>query len=162
MIDQAAAQLLVAVGVENGASFADWPEADRVAFLTEELQSPRPFLHWDQSAGPEADAVRDCYRVLAEHRNKFGRGIGSLIVSMTRQLSDLLLVHLFAREAGLTDFVEGQTICPLQVVRLFETLDDLEHSAGIIDSYLSHPVARRSLESSSETGPPGELVWPRI
>ena len=147
--DQAAAQLLVAVGVENGASFADWSEADRVVFLTRELESPRPFLHWDQSAGPEADAVRDCYRVLAEHRNKFGRGIGSLIVSMTRQLSDLLLVHLFAREAGLTDFVDGQTICPLQVVPLFETLDDLEHSAGIIDSYLSHPVARRSLERSS-------------
>ncbi len=154
--DKAAAQLLVAVGVENGADFAEWSEADRVAFLSAELESPRPFLHWDQSAGPEADAVRDCYRVLAEHREQFGKGIGALIVSMTRQLSDLLLVHLFAREAGLTDFVEGRVICPLQVVPLFETLDDLEHSAGIIDQYLSHPVTRRSLERTS--GKPTQQV----
>ncbi|MEM1441299.1 MAG: phosphoenolpyruvate carboxylase, partial [Verrucomicrobiota bacterium] len=85
--DKAAAQLLEAAGVEKGASFAEWSEEDRVAFLTDELRSPRPFLHIDQSAGPEADAVRECYRVLVDHRRTRGPGAGSLIVSMTRQLS---------------------------------------------------------------------------
>ena len=82
--DKAATQLLQAAGVDKAGSFADWSEADRVVFLTEELKSPRPFLHIDQSAGPEADAVRECYRVLVDHRRQRGPGVGSLIVSMTR------------------------------------------------------------------------------
>ncbi len=54
------------------------------------------------SAGPEADAVLGCYRALASHMERCGaNGIGSLIVSMTRRLSDLLVVYLLAREAGL-------------------------------------------------------------
>lgn len=146
--DKAAAQLLEAAGIEKGGSFADWREEDRVAFLSEELESPRPFLHIDQSAGPEADAVRECYRVLVEHRRTHGAGAGSLIVSMTRQLSDLLLVHLFAREAGLTVPDDEKTVCPLQVVPLFETLDDLANGAGIVDAYLSHPAVQASLAIS--------------
>jgi len=146
--DKAAAQLLEAAGVENGESFADWSEEDRVTFLTKELESPRPFLHIDQSAGPEADAVRECYRVLVDHRRNHGGGTGSLIVSMTRQLSDLLLVHLFAREAGLTELLGEKMVCPFQVVPLFETLDDLANGAGIADAYLSHPAVQASLEIS--------------
>ncbi len=149
--DKAAAQLLTAAGVENGGDFADWSESERVAFLTEELQSPRPFLHIDQSAGPEADAVRECYRVLVKHRRAHGPGVGSLIVSMTRQLSDLLLVHLFARESGLTETHGESTVCPLQVVPLFETLDDLANGAAIVDDYLSHPAVLASLEVSGGT-----------
>ncbi len=148
--DRAAAQLLAAAGIEDGPDFASWPEERRVAFLSEELESPRPFLHPRQSAGQEADAVRDCYRVLAEHRRTRGAGIGALIVSMTRQLSDLLLVHLFAREAGLTTVVDGKPTCPLQVVPLFETLDDLANGAGIVDSFLAHPVSRRNLSVASD------------
>lgn len=148
--DKAAALLLEAAGVEDGASFADWPEEKRVAYLSAELESPRPLLHVDQSIGDEADAVRDCYRVLVEQRKKYGNGAGALIVSMTRQLSDLLLVHLFAREAGLTEFTGGKSVCPLQVVPLFETLDDLAAAPGIVDAYLSHPVAKRSLALCQE------------
>lgn len=148
--DRAMGQLLVAAGIEGGADFPEWPEEKRVAFLTEELETARPFLHLDQSAGDEADAVRNCYRVLVEHRRSLnGAGVGSLIVSMTRQLSDLLVVHLFAREAGLTEATKhGVPVCPLQVVPLFETLDDLHRAAEIMDSYLGHPIARASLAHS--------------
>ncbi|MEM7600283.1 MAG: phosphoenolpyruvate carboxylase [Verrucomicrobiota bacterium] len=156
--DKAATQLLEAAGIENGATFADWSEADRVAFLTEELQSPRPFLHINQSAGPEADAVRECYRVLVDHRRTHGPGAGSLIVSMTRQLSDLLLVHLFARESGLTETQGENTVCPLQVVPLFETLDDLAAGAGIVDAYLSHPAVQASLALSGGDGTSSQQI----
>ena len=162
--DRAAGQLLAKAGVAEGADFANWPEERRVAFLSEELQSIRPFLHPDQSAGEEADAVRDCYRVLAQHlRNHGGAGIGSLIVSMTRQLSDLLLVHLFARESGLTVAgADGFPVCPLQVVPLFETLNDLDRGAEIVDAYLSHPAARASLAVSgfdgTETSPTQQIM----
>jgi phosphoenolpyruvate carboxylase len=47
----------------------------------------------------EAEGVRACYRVLAAYLEQNGPGgLGSLIVSMTRNVSDLLAVYLLARE----------------------------------------------------------------
>ena len=156
--DRAVAQLLAAAGVEGGEDFADWPEERRLDFLTKELASPRPFLHFEQAVGHEADAVRTCYRVLVDQHRAHGTGLGALIVSMTRSLSDLLVVHLFARETGLTEAVDGRTVCQLQVVPLFETLADLEHGAEIVEAYLKHPVARASIALSSKTGSPHQQV----
>lgn len=147
--DKAMSQLLVAAGVEKGESFASWSEVERIAFLSRELDSARPFLHPSTSAGPEADAVRDCYRVLADHLKTRGAGLGALIVSMTRSVSDLLVVHVFAREAGLVASGTDGGACALPVVPLFETLDDLEGAASILDAYLSHPAAQRNLAAVS-------------
>ena len=154
--DKAAAQLLSAAGIEDGENFATWPEEKRVAFISEELKSARPFVNTTTSVGKEADAVRACYSVIRDHLNTRGPGIGSFIVSMTRQVSDLLLVHLFAREVGLTVPVPGGDgmACPIEVVPLFETLDDLQASAGIMDGYLAHPAvqaARKVSQSGHET-----------
>jgi len=155
--DKAISQLLEAAGIAEAASYPAWPEAKRLEFLNRELESPRPFLHDTRRTGHEADAVLDCYRVLASHRRKFGvSGLGSLIVSMTRQLSDLLACYLFAREAGLMDTDEnGALVCPLEVVPLFETIDDLEHSPGILAAFLDHPISRRSRNLRTEGGTPG-------
>ena len=72
-----------------------------------------------------------CYRVLAAHIARCGAdGIGALIVSMTRRLSDLLVVYVLAREAGLTRMLPEGLVCVLPVVPLFETLDDLEAAPG--------------------------------
>ena len=96
--------------------------------------------------GEHADAVLGCYATLRRHLRAHGRdGIGALIVSMTRQLSDLLVVYLLAREAGLMRWTSEGLLCTLPVVPLFETLDDLERSAGLIDGFLAHPVTKRSL-----------------
>lgn len=156
--DNGVAQLLAAAGIEDGENFAKWPETKRVEFLSEELESSRPFLHTDQSAGQQADAVRDCYNVLAEHRQNREAGLGALIVSMTRQLSDLLVVHLFAREAGLTIEQDGKLTCALQVVPLFETLDDLENAADIVDSFLQHPVTKRNLAATTSPDKPTQQI----
>lgn len=144
--DKAIGQLLQSAGIPNAASYSEWPEDARLDFLNHELQSPRPFLHDTRRTGPEADAVLDCYRVIANHRRLFGSaGLGSLIVSMTRQLSDLLACYLFAREAGLMELDDdGAMVCPLEVVPLFETIDDLEHSPKILASFLDHPISQRS------------------
>lgn len=154
--DKAVAQLLEAAGIEEGGRFAEWDEERRVAFLNRELESTRPFLAPKQSAGPEADTVRDCYRVLAEHWKEHGTGLGALIISMTRQLSDLLVIQLFARETGLVRASGGGWVCPLQVVPLFETLDDLRRGADIVDAYLAHPVAKRYFSQS--TGSPSQQI----
>jgi len=113
--------------------------------LNAELVSTRPFLHEGIVAGPEAAAVLDCYRVLVRHRLAWGdEGLGALIVSMTRKLSDLLGVYLLAREAGLMEVTDGGLACPLEVVPLFETMDDLDRSPGILAAFLDHPFTRRS------------------
>ena len=139
-------QLMGAAGLD-GSQWDEWSENDRLRFLERELRSPRPFLHPSASAGPEADAVLGCYRVLAQHLAAFGPdGIGSLIVSMTRRLSDLLVVHVLAREAGLLRAFPEGIVCLLPVVPLFETADDLEGGPDMVRQFLAQPVTRRSLE----------------
>jgi phosphoenolpyruvate carboxylase len=143
---KALGQLLAKAGFSHAESFAEWPEAQRMALLEKELRSPRPFLAPGISAGPEADAVLGCYRVLVDHLARHGApGLGALIVSMTRGTADLLTVYLLAREAGLMEMTPDGLRCPLPVVPLFETMDDLENAPGIVEEFLSHPVTRRSL-----------------
>ena len=143
--DKAISQLLTAAGIADGENYGSWPEEERLAFLNAELKSTRPFLHDGAHAGTEADDVLDTYRVLVRHRKNWGSaGLGALIVSMTRQLSDLLGVYLLAREAGLMDPTPAGLVCPLQVVPLFETMDDLDRSPGILHAFLGHPLTQLS------------------
>ena len=146
--DRAIAEILTAAGIADGESFPTWPEEKRLAFLNAELASSRPFLHDGVRIGEHADNVLDTYRVLVRHWKRSGTaGLGSLIVSMTRQLSDLLAVYLLAREAGLMNHTPDGMACPLPVVPLFETMDDLHHSPGILAAFLDHPLTARSLKS---------------
>jgi phosphoenolpyruvate carboxylase len=101
------------------------------------------------SAGPEADTVLACYRVLARQYANYGQaGMGALIVSMTRNVEDLLTVYVLAHEAGLTEWTETGLRCLLPVAPLFETMDDLEAAPAIVDDFLSHPVTKNSLFAS--------------
>lgn len=148
--DNAIAELLAAANIPDGDTYPTWPEEKRLAFLNAELLSNRPFLHDLSRIGTHADNVLDSYRVLVHHRAKWGtRGIGALIVSMTRQLSDLLGVYLLAREAGLMDISHNGLQCPLNIVPLFETMDDLHNSPQILSAYLDHPLTQRSLQAIS-------------
>ncbi len=136
--DKALEQILEKAGFEE-TNFSQWPEAKRLAFLETELRTSRPFLSAGISAGSEADAVLGCYQVLARHVKDYGpEGIGSLIVSMTRSLSDLLLVYLWLREAGLLEM-------PWPVVPLFETIEDLQAGPGILKSFLQHRITQDRL-----------------
>ena len=144
--DLALSQLMTASGL-NGNDFLEWDEPRRRAFLDKELQSPRPFTHPDMTVGAEAEAVLACYKVLLNHSKRYGTaGIGSLIVSMTRNASDLLVVYLFAREVGLMTPSGDGDACILPVVPLFETIEDLKKSPKILQEFLHHPVTQRSLE----------------
>ncbi|MGH8045950.1 MAG: phosphoenolpyruvate carboxylase, partial [Chthoniobacterales bacterium] len=143
--DRAMEQILAAAGLPDS-KFSEWSEEKRVEFLSNELNGPRPFHFSDSRIGPEADAVLDCYRVVRRHLNDYGyEGIGALIVSMTRSLSDLLAVYVLAREAGLTRWENDHLVCDLPVVPLFETQDDLEKSAALMREFLAHPVTLPSL-----------------
>jgi phosphoenolpyruvate carboxylase len=154
--DAAVTQLLKASGAEDS-DFANWSEERRVSFLMAELAAPES---WDiprENLDREAAAVLDCYRVLAEHIRHHGSdGLGSLIVSMTRSVSDLLVVHLLSREAGLSKRRGGWWRCPLSVVPLLETEADLDAGTGILSSYLALEPVRMALAKAqhpSKTGP---------
>lgn len=151
--DRAVAQLLAAAGIED-TDFPGWPEEKRIEFISRELTTPRPFLLPGLRAGGEADAVLDCFRVLAAHVRSYGAdGIGALIVSMTRSCSDLLTVYLLAREAGLLVYDATGCRSLLPVVPLFETIDDLQGAPEILQQFLVHPITRRTIEAAARNRP---------
>jgi len=118
------------------------------AFIREELTHNRPFIsRTDLLQSEKAREVVKTFRTLGNHiRNYSERSLGSLIVSMTRNATDLFTVYLFVREAGMSQFDFGGLVCPLPVVPLFETIEDLKRSPEILDEFLSHPATKNSLE----------------
>lgn len=141
--DRAMAGLLRAAGFVKH-DFPNWSEAEKLEFLNRELQTLRPFTSPHMNLDPEAAHVTALFRTLRSHLASHGPdGLGPVIVSMTRSLADLLVVYLLAREGGLLVETENGISCQLAVAPLFETIRDLENSAGILDVFLSHPIAKR-------------------
>lgn len=158
MHDKAIGQLLSLSGAGDS-DFEDWSEERRVEFLTKELQSNRPFLASNSELPEEADKVISALRVVNDIYHRYGAGpIGSMIISMTRQLSDLLGLVVLLREVGITKFQNGMTISPLRIVPLFETIDDLERSEDVLGKWYDHPVGNASVRlSSEEKNMPGDF-----
>ncbi|MEQ8881354.1 MAG: phosphoenolpyruvate carboxylase [Cyclobacteriaceae bacterium] len=156
--DKAVEQLLEAAGFQK-TNYSEWSEEERVAFLNHELKSNRPFTHQKTKLGPNAEAVIECYRVVDQHITKYGvKGIGSLIVSMTRSVSDLLTVYLLAREGGLTKQLKNGMVSLVPVVPLLETIDDLENGPEIMKGFLSHPFTQRSLKYFQEQDKEEQMI----
>jgi phosphoenolpyruvate carboxylase len=133
--DKAIAQILKANG-ETDYDFAIWSEEKRVQFLNGLLENNAPITQVTVSYGEEADAVLDCYKVIRQHINLYGAdGIGSFIVSMTRNVSDLLVVYLLMRETQLLN-------TGIRVVPLLETINDLKNGPQILDAFLKHPITQ--------------------
>ena len=117
-------------------------------FILDELSHNRPFItRLDLLKSDKAREAVDTFRILTAHiRNYSERALGNLIVSMTRNPWDLFIVYLFMREAGLSNHTKKGMVCPLPVVPLFETIEDLKKSPEILDAFLSHPVTKNNLE----------------
>ena len=107
--------------------YADWDEDTRCAFLLRELGNRRPLIprQWQPSA--DVQEVLDTCAVAAEQP----RGaLGAYVISMARQASDVLAVHLLLQEAGVSGSVP--------VAPLFETLDDLSRAKNVVTQLLSN------------------------
>ncbi len=145
--EKAISQILRTSGFEDS-DYASWSEEKRLSFINQELQSKRPFLVANSPCGLEADNLLGYFKQVKDYVDTYGEdGIGSIIVSMTRSLSDLLVVFLFLREVGLQE-------SHLPVVPLLETIDDLEAGPEILTSFLNHPLvqARRKDDPSYVQG----------
>ncbi len=122
----------------------------QLKFINKELYTNRPFARNLNRLPTEANSMIGCFDVLAKHiKNYSHQGIGSLIVSMTRNLNDLMVVYLLQREAGLTEY-QDKVISKLHVVPLFETIEDLIQSPEIMEQYFRHPVVMQSLMYQAE------------
>ena len=134
--DKAITQILKANG-EKDFDFQNWSEEKRVEYLNRILEGHELITDITMSYGEEADNVLDCYRVVRNHINQYGaEGIGSFIVSMTRNLSDLLVVYVLMRETQLLS-------TGIKVVPLLETIGDLHNGPEILDKFLSHFITKK-------------------
>lgn len=148
--DTAMDQLLDAAGMDL--TYTGLSEEERSKFLMKEISSSRPFTNQLNELPTEAQSVVKTFQVLKNHIDRYtATSLGNIIVSMTRDVNDLLLPYIFAREVGLLYKVENKYALPLHVVPLFETIADLEHSEKILDDYLSLPIVRDSLEFQQKT-----------
>ncbi|WP_286237139.1 phosphoenolpyruvate carboxylase [Neptuniibacter halophilus] len=107
-------------------SYNGWSEEGRQSFLLKELQSRRPLLPNDWQPSAEVQEVIDTCRVVA---NAEQSALGSYVISMASQPSDVLAVILLLREMGI-----GHN---MRVVPLFETLSDLDNARDCINALLS-------------------------
>lgn len=131
--------------------FEQWSHEKMTGFISKELKVNRPFLHSHESLPHEASEMLKTLKIIETHTQKYSTaGIGNLIVSMTRNANDLFTVYLMAREAGLTFLTEKGLTCKIQVVPLFETIDDLIRSPAILDEYLSMPTTFNTLKFTQQ------------
>ncbi len=121
------------------------PPLDATA-LRRELLSRRPLV------GPHvplADAPRqvlETFHAIHTIQAEAGTAAASTyIVSMTTCAEDLLRALLLAREAGLVDLAADPPVSHLDIVPLFETLDDLAHAPAVMQVLLSDAVYMRQL-----------------
>ncbi|QIA09307.1 phosphoenolpyruvate carboxylase [Draconibacterium halophilum] len=141
-----ALQQLVEKSDPFNAKNMEWTAASKKTFLEKELHSARPFTQDYSSLDTESKNTIECFQLLNNHISKYAHySIGSLIVSMTQNVNDLLTVYILAREAGLTLFKDTMII-KLHVVPLFETIQDLIDSPAILEEYFSYPEVQNSLE----------------
>ena len=101
--------------------YSQWTENDKQAFLVRELSSRRPLIPTNWTPSPETQEILDTCKVVAEQPEGV---ISAYVISMAREASDVLAVHLLLKEAGCK--------YTIPVAPLFETLDDLDHSEKVM------------------------------
>ena len=91
-------------------------------------------------------------KAAADIHFSFGRAaLPNYIISMTKGVSDMLEVALMVQQSGLLD-VSGKTpALHINIIPLFETIDDLRSSSIIMDELFSIPFYRELLKSRGNT-----------
>ena len=128
-----------------GTSYLALNEDARIAQLAAELRNARPLTSAFVKYSEETVGELDVFRAAAEAHAKFGSDvIPQCIISMSEGVSDLLEVALLLKEVGLVD-PSGRS--SVNIVPLFETIDDLQACAAVMDRLLSLPEYRRLVDS---------------
>jgi phosphoenolpyruvate carboxylase len=128
-----------------GMSYMALNEEARVALLTGELRNSRPLTSPFVKYSEETLGELALFHAAAEAHAKFGAdSIPQCIISMCKGMSDMLEVALLLKEAGL---IHPSGRSSINIVPLFETIEDLQASSGIMDRMLSIHDYRKLVDS---------------
>lgn len=128
-------------------SYQSLSEDERVALLTTELANPRPLLPRGVQVEGAAKRALDTMQAIRDILDRDAHAISSYIISMTHSVSDLLEVMLLAKETGLWQYRGGTVICPIDIVPLFETIEDLDDADERLQALFEHPLYAKQLEA---------------
>lgn len=125
-----------------------WDAADavtRAARLAPFASGEQALPASDEEGGKRLDAV---FAALADARHRHGAdALGSYIISMAHDRSDVLAVLALARRG---DLVDDAGAVPLDIAPLFETVDDLKRGTDTLRDLLADPVYRTHLAARGD------------
>ncbi|WP_409189549.1 phosphoenolpyruvate carboxylase [Bradyrhizobium sp. RDM4] len=128
-----------------GTSYLALGEEARISLLTSELRSARSLVSQFVKYSDETMGELNVFHAAAEAHAKFGSdAIQQCIISMCKGMSDMLEVAVLLKEVGL---VHPSGRSAINIVPLFETIEDLQASSAIMDRMLSLHDYRRLVDS---------------
>lgn len=136
-------ELLKIANVESG--YAQLQEKQKCELLERELRNPRPLLPRDARLSETARMVLDTFEVIHDAMELNPASIGKYVVSMTHGVSDLLEVLLMGKEVGVWQAQTGKSNKRIDVVPLFETIEDLESAENLLRELFSNEVYQMHL-----------------
>ena len=148
--EQVVAELLAWAGVHP--DYASLPEAERVDLLAAELATRRPLICADAELSALARKELDIVAAAARAIELFGPdAVPNYIISMCESVSDMLEAAILLKEAGLLDASGPHPKTPVGIVPLFETIDDLQRGASVLEAALDIPVYRRLVTARGDS-----------
>ena len=133
-----------------GTNYLELEEAGRVEILLKELASPRPLVSRHIKYSDETAKELAIFDAARAAHLRYGTGcIRSSIISKTDGLSDLLELAVLLKEAGILRL--GESALDVNLVPLFEMINDLRAAPQIMDALLSLPFYRDLLSRRGNT-----------
>jgi phosphoenolpyruvate carboxylase len=132
--------------VQPGTNYLGLNESDRVRLLLMELATARPLFSRFITYSSETAGEIGIVRAAAEAHQRYGRAaVPHYVISKATSVSDVLEVGVLLKEAGLLEPPGGRL--DVDIVPLFETIEDLRNCGEVMDSLLGTPEYMRLLES---------------
>lgn len=131
-------EILRALGMDGDPSFDHVGNEDRTRRLVTLLELPRPPITPDPGVTQSTSETWSLFKLIGRVRQLYGPDLlGPFIISMTQSPADILAVLLMARWSGCEN--------GLQIVPLFETIEDLKSAPKILAELFSMPAYRQHL-----------------
>jgi phosphoenolpyruvate carboxylase len=112
--------------------YENMPEEQKQHLLTNELRNLRPLFPEEPQFSDVTNEVIATWRMIATAYQRYGpRCIDTVIASMSEHPSDVLTMLLLAREVDIEEFIE--------IVPLFETVDDLVRAPETMETLFKNP-----------------------
>jgi phosphoenolpyruvate carboxylase len=133
------------------ADYKDLDEAARREVLLAALHSGKILLGDISQYGAEAQSEMLIMQTAAQIHQRFGRAaLPNHIISKTDAVSDMLELALMLQQVGLLEGA-GSHQLHVNIIPLFETIEDLRGCAVIMDELFSIPYYRNLLSSRGNT-----------